>query len=206
MHWPQGQDENGVIPPGVSPTYIDTWQAMEALLDTGKVKAIGVSNFSEKTLEDLLAHAKVIPAVNQVQMHPCLPDQPLLDFCTSRGIHITAYSPLGRANSPFFSDETVKQVADKYGITIAQVLLSWGIQRGTSVIPKSENPARLSSNFQIVVLEESDFKLIDELHKKPGMHRQLLVSSIIDPVNGTVFGWTYDQMGWNLNNDGTWKE
>lgn len=82
-------------------------------------------------------------------MHPCLPQQDLVEYCTSKGIHITAYSPLGQVNSPFFTDKTVLGVAEKAGITTGQVLLSWGVQRGTSVIPKSENEERLKKNLAV---------------------------------------------------------
>lgn len=203
IHWPQAQlDDGKILQPGESPTYVETWKAMEKVLETGKVKAIGVSNFSIKTLEVLLPEATVVPAVNQVQMHPCLPQHDLLAYCTQKGIHVTAYTPLGRADSPFFSDDTVQRIATKNSITTAQVVLSWGVQRGVSVIPKSEREERLKANFQTVKLSDEDFTEIDNLHKKPKMHRQLLVSPIIDPENGIVFGWTHAQLGWNLTNDG----
>lgn len=85
----------------------------------------------------------------QVQMHPCLPQRDLMDYSSAKGIHITAYSPLGQLNSPFWTDETVNRVAQKAGITAAQVLLSWGVQRGTSVIPKSEKEDRLKNNLAV---------------------------------------------------------
>ncbi|KAG8952433.1 hypothetical protein FRC04_004493 [Tulasnella sp. 424] len=217
MHWPQAQNpdatdprhdgscEGKILTPDQSPTYVETWQAMEKLLDTGKVKAIGVSNFSIKTLEVLLPQAKVVPAANQVQLHPCLPSFDLLAYCAEKGIHVTAYTPLGRKDSPFFSDDTIKSISEKHEITVAQVLLSWGVQRGTSVIPKSVQEERLKSNFTLVKLDDEDMQAIDNVHKKPGLHRQLLVSPIIDTVNGTVWGWTHEQLGWNLDNAGYWK-
>lgn len=141
---------------------------MESLLGTGKVKAIGVSNFTIKTLEVLLPHVDVVPAVCQVwfhffamrttfeqyslkvQMHPCFPQHELLEYCKTKGIHVTAYTPIGNAKSPFFFDETAKAIASSNGITIGQLLLSWGVQRGTSVIPKSEKEERLRSNFKVM--------------------------------------------------------
>lgn len=143
---------------------------MEKLLETGKVKSIGVSNFSVKTFDVLLPHVKIVPVVNQVrmvgsitllkrkltptsdpkvQLHPYLPQTELLDYCTSKGIHLTAYSPLGQTNSPLFTDDTIVRIAEKYGISTGQVLLSWGVQRGTSVVPKSEKEERLRSNLKV---------------------------------------------------------
>lgn len=86
---------------------------------------------------------------NKVQLHPCLPSSDLLAYCAEKGIHVTGYSPLGRKDSPFFSDDTIKSISEKHEITIAQVLLSWGVQRGTSVIPKSVQEERLKSNFTV---------------------------------------------------------
>ncbi|KAG8956362.1 hypothetical protein FRC04_004443 [Tulasnella sp. 424] len=192
MHWPQAQDSNGkTLQPEESPTYVETWKEMEKLLDTGKVKSIGVSNFSIKTLEVLLPEAKI------VQMHPSLPQRDLVDYCATKGIHITAYSPLGQVNSPFYTDETVTRVAEKSGITAAQVLLSWAVQRGTSVIPKSEKEERLKNNITIVRLDDEDFEAIENLHKRPGMNRQLIFPSnnFIDGKRAQ-FGWTYEQLGW----------
>jgi len=84
-----------VLNPQESPTFIDTYKDMEKLLETGKVKSIGVSNFSIKTLEILLPHVKVVPTVNQVEVHPCLPQEDLRKYCEEKGILIVAYSPLG---------------------------------------------------------------------------------------------------------------
>lgn len=99
MHFPQavkGENWSGpVVPPGEHPTFNETWADMEKLCTGGKVRAIGVSNFSVKTLEDLLATAKVIPAVNQIQMHPFLPQNEVKVLCEAKGIHLTAYSPVG---------------------------------------------------------------------------------------------------------------
>ncbi|KAG8996323.1 hypothetical protein FRB90_012765 [Tulasnella sp. 427] len=101
-----------------SPTYVETWKEMENLLDTGKVKSIGVSNFSIKTLDVLLAEARIVSAI---QMHPCLPQQDLVKYSADKGIHITSYSPLGQSISPFFGDETIKRVAEKAGITVVKL-------------------------------------------------------------------------------------
>lgn len=98
---------------------------MEKLLTTGKVKAIGVSNYSVKYLEELLPQATIVPAVNQIENHPSLPQQEIVDFCKEKGIVITAYSPLGSTGSPLFTAAPIVEVAQKRGVTPATVLLSW---------------------------------------------------------------------------------
>ncbi len=113
----------------------------------GKAKAIGVSNFSIKTLSILLQHAEIVPAVNQVEMHPSLPQHELLDFCRARGVALTAYTPLGKHK--LANDPVIQQVATAHGASGAQVLLSWGVQRGTSVIPKTVNEQRMRENLDV---------------------------------------------------------
>jgi glycerol 2-dehydrogenase (NADP+) len=104
---------------------------MEKLLSTGKVKAIGVANYSVKFLEELLPQATVVPAVNQIENHPSLPQQEIVDFCKEKGIHITAYSPLGSTGSPMFKEPKILEVAEKKGVTPASILLSY---HGMSII------------------------------------------------------------------------
>jgi diketogulonate reductase-like aldo/keto reductase len=106
-------------------THIQTWKLMEKLLATGKVKAIGVANYSVRYLEQLLPHATIIPAVNQIENHPSLPQQDIVDFCKAKGIHITAYSPLGSSGSPMLKEKPIVEVAEKRGVTPASVLLSY---------------------------------------------------------------------------------
>lgn len=98
---------------------------MEALLSTGKTKAIGVSNYSKRYLEQLFSNATVIPAVNQIENHPALPQQEIVDLCKEKGIHIMAYSPLGSTGGPLFSAEPVVKIAEKHGVKPATVLLSY---------------------------------------------------------------------------------
>jgi glycerol 2-dehydrogenase (NADP+) len=110
-----------------STTHIQTWKNMESLIQShpDKVKAIGVANYSVKYMEKLLAQATITPAVNQIENHPLLPQQEVVDFCKSKGIHVTAYSPLGSTGSPLFKDEWVLEVAGKHGVGPACVLLSY---------------------------------------------------------------------------------
>jgi glycerol 2-dehydrogenase (NADP+) len=98
---------------------------MEKLMKTGKVKAIGVANYSVLYFEELLRHATIIPAVNQIENHPSLPQQEIVDFCKAKGIHITAYSPLGSSGSPMLKAEAVVEVAKSRNVTPAAVLLSY---------------------------------------------------------------------------------
>jgi L-glyceraldehyde reductase len=124
---------------------------MEKLLGTGKVRAIGVSNFNIRRLTELLKTAKVVPAVNQIEAHPFLQQPKLKEFLDSKGIHITAYSPLGNniyGKARVIDDEAVQQVAKETGKDTAQVLISWAVKRGTSVVPKSVTKSRIESNFQ----------------------------------------------------------
>ena len=143
-------DEGGrVVTDGVS--IRETWEAMEDLVDAGLVKAIGVANFGAPMLNDLLSHARIRPAVNQVELHPYLQQQSLVDFCARNDVAVTAYSPLGSPGnsagkglpSPV-EDETIRAIAEAHGKSPAQVLIRWALDRGTSVIPKSVTPSRTS--------------------------------------------------------------
>jgi glycerol 2-dehydrogenase (NADP+) len=104
---------------------IRTWKLMEKLVSTGKVKAIGVSNYSVRYLEELLPHATVIPAVVQIENHPSLPQQEIVDFCKTKNIHVTAYSPFGSTGSPMMENENVLRIAKKHMVSPSTVLLSW---------------------------------------------------------------------------------
>ncbi|KAG6920012.1 hypothetical protein DXG01_010080 [Tephrocybe rancida] len=206
IHWPQhavksGSVEDGsqkTLTPGEQPDFIQAWKEMEKLVETGKVKSIGVSNFSVKTLNELLPHCTIVPVTNQVEMHPCLPQIELKRFCEEKGILLTAYSPLGRSTT-FFADPVIEAIAERIETTPAQVSLSWAIQRGTIVVPKSEDEGRMIANKEVVSLSESDMRAIDGIHTRPGMHKSLLK---YHAPNGTVFGWTYDWLGWNMTTGG----
>ncbi|KAJ1652228.1 hypothetical protein IWQ61_007388 [Dispira simplex] len=160
IHWPLAfkgegrsfgsweRDANGHPVLDKNVTILETWRGMEKLVELGKVKNIGVSNFSISQLEHLLEHAKIRPAVVQVECHPYCPNNELLAYCKNHGIHVTAYAPLGSMSEPRVRDDpVVEHVAKETGHTPAQVLLAWGIQRGTSVIPKSVTPSRIEENF-----------------------------------------------------------
>lgn len=200
VHWPQAatmQHREGILQPGEKPTFTETWKEMEKLLGTGKVRAIGVSNFSIKTLTTLLPDCSVIPAVNQVELHPCLPQEDLKAFCDSKGITVTAYSPLGQFQTVLHSDPTIRSIAAKHGLEAnAQIVLSWAVQRGIAVIPRSENIDRMKANISLVHLSEEQMKIIDGVHEQPDMHKSLVSNHNVE--NGTVLGWTYEQLGWKM--------
>ncbi|KAI0325310.1 Aldo/keto reductase [Cubamyces sp. BRFM 1775] len=207
IHWPQAYTEdNKPIPYGQSPTYVETWKEMEKLLDTGKVRSIGVSNFSIKLLEVLLRESDVVPATNQVECHPCLPSVDLKLWCEEKGILITAYSPLGRPGEydgkpSLLQDPDVVSIAQAHNATPGQVTLSWGVKRGTIVIPKSENPERIKQNISLLDLTDEEMATLNAIHLKPGMHRSLLRYHQYSD-DGTVLGWTYEQLGWNMTKGG----
>ncbi|XP_064601590.1 aldo-keto reductase family 1 member B7-like [Liolophura sinensis] len=142
----------------------ETWKAMEQLVDQGLTKAIGVCNFSRYQVSSLLMipDIKHKPAVLQVEMHPYLPQERLVEYCGENGIVVTAYSPLGspkpNGNRPMLIEEAlVKGIAHKYKKTAAQVVLRWNIQRGVTVIPKTVQPERMKQNIDVF-----DFTLAPE--------------------------------------------
>ncbi|HEY3393880.1 MAG TPA: aldo/keto reductase [Lacipirellulaceae bacterium] len=143
----------------------ETWRAMEELVRAGLVRNIGVCNFTTGLLRDLLTQAEIAPAVLQVEMHPFLAQEKLLRFCKEKGIVVTAFSPLGAAsyvslgmagpNESALEQPVVRDAARLHGKTPAQVLLRWGVQRGTAVIPKTTRPDRLRENLAIFDFELS---------------------------------------------------
>ncbi|KAF2112224.1 glycerol dehydrogenase Gcy1 [Lophiotrema nucula] len=148
--------------------FTNTWAEMEKLLDRGLVKAIGVANFSTVNLEKLLKTAKITPAVNQTELHPLLPQDKLNQFCKAHGIHQTAFGPLGGKGSTLHTHAVVSKIAEEHEGTSAQVLLSWGVGRGWSVIPKSVTEERIKANLQIFKLSEMEVTKLNQLAKTEG--------------------------------------
>jgi diketogulonate reductase-like aldo/keto reductase len=145
-----------------------TWKAMEALLASGKTRAIGVSNFNVRRLESLLSTSTVVPAVNQIEAHPYLQQPELLEFCKSKGIQLAAYSPLGnnQTGEPRTVDDVkVHEVAKALGKDPGQVLVSWGVQRGTVVLPKSVTEKRIRSNFQDFIIPDGQMAELNALER-----------------------------------------
>lgn len=147
----------------------ETWTAMEALKEAGLAKEIGVSNFGTSLLRDLLSYAKIPPAVLQIESHPYLTQDKLIRFCKESEIGVTAFSPLGALSyyqigfadpsESILETEVVKAIAKVHERTAAQILLRWGIQRGTSIVPKSSNKDRMKENLSIFDFELSDAEM-----------------------------------------------
>ncbi len=144
IHWP------------VKGKYPDAWRAMEAIYESGKAKAVGVSNFMIHHLEDLRERSGLVPMVNQVEFHPRLVQPALLDYCNKHGIQHEAWSPLMQGGELFGLPE-LQPIAERHGKTVAQVVLRWDLQKGTVTIPKSVHRERLAENGAIF-----DFQLSDE--------------------------------------------
>ena len=173
VHWPIAfPPGNGLNPPHPTiagetaidkeTSLVDTWKAMIAL-PKSKVRAIGVSNFTIEQMQGIIDATGVVPAVNQIEAHPLLPQDELVQFAKSKNIHLTAYSPLGNnlVGKKMLTDyDAVKEVAEKLGATPAQVLVAWGAYRGYSVIPKSVREERIVSNFKQIELSKEDYERI----------------------------------------------
>lgn len=145
-----------------------TYNAMVKLLDTGKVKAVGVSNFNIRRLEDLLKKTSVVPAVNQIEAHPYLQQHELTQWCKDKNILVQAYSPLGnnQTGEPrTVDDPKVHEVAKSLDQDPGVVLGSWGVQRGTVVLPKSVTPSRIASNLKVKELPQSAFDELNALER-----------------------------------------
>ena len=181
VHWPIAaeKDENMmpklnekgqyIIKEGLTKNQEPTWRAMEEICQSGKAKAIGLSNFTIPQIKDVLSYCKIRPQVNQIEIHPFLPNTELVNFCKQEKILPVAYSPLGSQNQvpstgeKVNTNETLNKIAEKGGNTLAQVLIAWGLRRGYVVLPKSSTPSRIESNFKSIELSDADFEAINKV-------------------------------------------
>lgn len=156
VHWP------------VKGKYKDTYRALEKLYNEGLTRAIGVSNFQTHHIDDLLTEASTVPAVNQVELHPLLSQEPLRAYCNEKNIHVTAWSPLMHGNLDI---PELIELGKKHGKTPAQIIIRWDLQKGIITIPKSIRAERIRENANVFDFELSteDIAIIDGLNRN---HRQ----------------------------------
>lgn len=188
MHWPVSlkqdtiQDGNLMVIPLLPDgsrdvdledwNFVKTWELMQKL-PKNKVRAIGVSNFSINNIKDLLNSPgnTTAPALNQIELHPFLPQFETVEWCLKNGIQIEAYSPLGSSGAPLLSDPLIIELAEKHNVRPGHIVISWHVQRGYIVLPKSVNEARIASNLLTITLPEEDMNMINNLSKLRGEMR-----------------------------------
>lgn len=149
------RDEHGQVIYDPEVTLIETWRALEGLVDEGRCKSIGLSDVTLEKLKGIVEAARIKPAVVQVESHPYLPEWELLDFCNEHGIVLLAFAALGHAMEPkVLEDPVITAIAQRLGKTPAQVALAWAVQRGTAFLTTSTTPRRIAENFEISALPE----------------------------------------------------
>src|SRR5271156_1692699 len=157
------RDQNGNVLYDNGVTLLDTWRAMESLVDHGRCRAIGLSDISLQELLPIYESARIKPAVVQVESHPYLPETELLDFCKEKGVVFLAFAPLGHGMKPgLLEDPVISAIAIRVGKTPAQVLLAWAVQRGTALLTTPKSAARARENFDISALPED---ALDEINR-----------------------------------------
>src|SRR3954463_11146314 len=157
------RDANGQVIYDESVTLLDTWRALEALVDEGKCKAIGLSDVNVEQAKAIVDAARIKPAVVHVESHPYLPEWELLNYCKTNGIVMQAFAALGHSSEPkLLEDPVITAIAKRVGKTPAQVLLAWAIQRGTALLTTSKTPSRIKENFDVSALPEEAVREISE--------------------------------------------
>jgi 2,5-diketo-D-gluconate reductase A len=152
--------------------FLDSWKALEKLYRDKRVRAIGVSNFKPQHLEEILANNGIVPAINQIELHPHMQQLETRAFCVRHGIQVESYSPLKRAGD-VFSEPAIQEIADHYGKTPAQIVLRWHVQEDLVVIPKSVTPERIQENIDIFDFALND----DEMTRIRGLNRDQRIGS-----------------------------
>ncbi|WP_144712642.1 aldo/keto reductase [Curtobacterium pusillum] len=162
IHWPAAANDR----------YVETWRALVELRASGRARSVGVSNFQVPHLERIIDETGEVPAVNQVERHPWLPQRELIAFHEQHGIVTEAWSPLGRGR--LIEDPVLTRIADAHGVSVAQVLVRWNVQQGVVVLPKSVTPSRIRSNLDVdgFVLSDEDLAAIASLEsgQRTGSH------------------------------------
>lgn len=160
VHWPLKSKQNRA----------ETWRAMEQIYESGRARAIGVSNFTPSHLDELLKTAKVVPAINQVELHPYLTQIDIRSYCDSKGIIVQSWSPIMRGGD-LLTDPVITGIANVYGKEPAQIVLCWHIQLGLIVIPKSKTPERIRSNINIFNFELTN----EEMQRISGLNKNMRI-------------------------------
>ncbi|KAG5360973.1 D-galacturonate reductase [Yarrowia sp. B02] len=181
LHWPAAMDYDASNKHAYETRFTDandwiaTYVLMEAEKAAGRTKSIGVCNVSETNLKKLLKQAKTVPAVNQFEIHPYLPQKQEVAFNESLGILVTAYSPLGSSTGQvrLHENAVVEEIAKKHGTATASVLVNWHVSQGRAVLPKTTSEVRVKSNAQKVHLDEDDLKRLDKIWETIGTHRAI---------------------------------
>ncbi|KAK4556233.1 hypothetical protein LTR86_006930 [Recurvomyces mirabilis] len=211
MHWPNtmSPDDQPQKYPG-DPPFWEAWKSMEKLVGD-KCKSIGVSNFTQKTLDKLLENATIVPAVNEVELHALNPNNKLVPYCDDKGIRVISWSTLGSerldtGTNPILTDKLFVDIATKYKCSTGVVSLSWAVQRGVVVIPKSSKLHRIDENIRLVTLDDESMEAISHatdtiekirlVHIIPGLQYQL-------DGKDTILGWSVEDFGWE-DKDGNW--
>jgi diketogulonate reductase-like aldo/keto reductase len=169
------RDENGKVIYDNGVTLLETWRAMESLVDEGLARAIGLSDVTLETVKDIVAAARIKPAVVQVESHLYLPEWEMLEFCRDHGIVLLAFAPLGHGMPPRpVDDPVITGIARRQGKTPAQVVLAWAAQRGTAFLTTSTNPSHIQENFAISRLPEGAMQEIRE-----GITAQMRLNTVV---------------------------
>ncbi len=157
IHWPLPKFD----------VYVDVWKSLERVHADGRAKAVGVSNFQQTHLQRLFDETEVVPALNQIELHPLLTQESLRAFHAEHGIATEAWSPLGGQGGDVLGDDAVTGIAEKYDVSPAQVVIRWHLQIGNVVIPKSATPERIAANFDVFGFELSD----DDVESLSGLNK-----------------------------------
>ncbi|KAI7338527.1 hypothetical protein KC315_g1729 [Hortaea werneckii] len=215
LHWPCTMTPEGEpMPYPGDPPYWEAWKRMEKLVGP-RCRSLGVSNFTQKTLAPLLEHASIVPTVNQIELHARNPNHNLVQYCRGKDIRPISWSTIGgsdrvdSATNPVLTHEIFTNIAHSHGCNPAVVSLSWSVQKGIPVIPKSSKRHRLDENIRLVTLSTKEMKAVDEAYKTIGRLRLSNITPGLlryhDYLNGkeTVLGWTDEEFGWE-DSEGRW--
>ena len=168
------RDEHGQVIYDTGVTLVETWRALESLVDEGRCRAIGLSNVDLEKLQEIVEAARIKPAVVEVESHPYLPEWELLDYCRRQGIVLLAFAALGHAMEPrLLDDPVITAIAQRLHKTPAQVALAWAVQRGTALLTTSVTPSRIRENFELSTLPEDAMQEI-----RDGMATKIRFNSV----------------------------